>query len=203
MAGARAEISPAAGIRLGTETHHALRLKPDHPIGAGQYAKAKWAAKLRKQYGHGSQEGLIAAETGNNAVVPASMIPALTLVLPGSAAVLMAAMFLQGVRPGPLLLVMNPGFFYQIVAILLTAKIANLLIGLLLKRVFMQLMTIPSERLMAVIAILCVVCSFVITQRMFKVYVTVLFGFPGFLLRELRFPMVPSSLVSCWEIRSM
>src|SRR5690606_34837198 len=72
-------------------------------VGAwSSYAAAKKFSKNPEQFGHGSQEGLIAAETGDNAVVSASMIPTLTLALPGSAAaaVLIAAMMIHGIRPG-------------------------------------------------------------------------------------------------------
>src|SRR5690606_27841609 len=87
------------------------------------YAAARKFSKKPEEFGKGSQEGLIAAETGDNAVVPAAMIPTLTLALPGSAAaaVLIAAMFLHGIRPGPMLMIENPTFFYNVVAMLLLA----------------------------------------------------------------------------------
>ena len=71
------------------------------------YAAAKRASKEREKFGHGSIEGLMAAECGESACVPGAMIPVLTLAVPGSApaAVLMAAMFIHGLNPGPMLLV--------------------------------------------------------------------------------------------------
>jgi putative tricarboxylic transport membrane protein len=157
------------------------------------YAAAKRASKHPEQFGKGSQEGLIAAETGDNAVVSAAMIPTLTLALPGSAAaaVLIAAMYIHGVRPGPMLMVENPAFLYQIVAMLLLATLANLFFGLTLTKLFIQVLRVPRERLMAVVYVLCVVGSFAITQRMFDVYVMLGFGIVGFLLREMRYPMAP------------
>ncbi len=157
------------------------------------YAAAKRASKHPEEFGKGSQEGLIAAETGDNAVVSAAMIPTLTLALPGSAAaaVLIAAMLIHGIRPGPMLMVENAPFLYQIVAMLLLATIANLIFGLSLTKIFIKVLAVPRERLMAVIYILCVVGSFAITQRMFDVYVMLIFGVVGFLLREMKYPMAP------------
>ncbi len=157
------------------------------------YAAAKRASKHPEEFGKGSQEGLIAAETGDNAVVPAAMIPTLTLALPGSAAaaVLIAAMLIHGVRPGPMLMQENPIFLYQVVAMLLLATLANLVYGLSLTRLFIKVLQVPRERLMAVIGVLCVVGSFSITQRMFDVYVMLFFGVVGFILREMKYPMAP------------
>ncbi|HEV7276668.1 MAG TPA: tripartite tricarboxylate transporter permease [Devosiaceae bacterium] len=163
-------------------------------VGAwASYAAARRGSKERHLFGKGSQEGLIAAETGNSAVIPGAMIPTLTLALPGSAAaaVLIAAMFIHGIRPGPLLMVENPGFLYQIVAILLLSTIAIAIFGLSLTRPLLLVLQVPRERLMAVIYVLCVVGSFAITQRMFDVYVMLFFGVVGFILREMKYPMAP------------
>ncbi|GHA23768.1 transporter [Devosia pacifica] len=163
-------------------------------VGAwASYAAAKRVSKEADQFGKGSQEGLIAAETGNSAVVPGAMIPTLTLALPGSAAaaVLIAAMFIHNIRPGPLLMVENPEFLYQIVAILLFSTLAILVFGLSLTRPLLKVLAVPRERLMAVVYVLCVVGSFAITQRMFDVYVMIAFGIIGFILREMKYPMAP------------
>ncbi|KKB07901.1 tripartite tricarboxylate transporter permease [Devosia chinhatensis] len=163
-------------------------------VGAwASYAAAKRTSKEKHLFGKGSQEGLIAAETGNSAVVPGAMIPTLTLALPGSAsaAVLIAAMFIHGIRPGPLLMTENPEFLYQIVAILFFSTIAILVFGLTLTKPLLTVLSVPRERLMAVVYVLCVVGSFAITQRMFDVYVMLGFGIVGFILREMKYPMAP------------
>tara|TARA_R110002020_G_scaffold115609_4_gene265701 strand:- start:5838 stop:7352 length:1515 start_codon:yes stop_codon:yes gene_type:complete len=163
-------------------------------VGAwASYAAAKRASKAPQMFGRGSQEGLIAAETGNSAVVPGAMIPTLTLALPGSAAaaVLIAAMFIHGIRPGPLLMTESPETLYQIVAILLFSTLAILVFGLTLTKPLLTVLAVPRERLMAVVYVLCVVGSFAITQRLFDVYVMVGFGIVGFILREMKYPMAP------------
>ena len=163
-------------------------------IGAwDSFAAARRGYKERHLFGKGSQEGLIAAETGNSAVIPGAMIPTLTLALPGSAAaaVLIAAMLIHGIRPGPLLMVENPSFLYEIVAILLLSTIAITIFGLSLTRPLLLVLQVPRERLMTVVYVLCVVGSFAITQRMFDVYVMLFFGVFGFILREMKYPMAP------------
>ena len=157
------------------------------------YAAAKRFSKHPEQFGKGSQEGLIAAETGDNAVIPGAMIPTLTLAIPGSAAsaVLIAAMFIHGIRPGPMLMIENPTFLYQVVAMLLLATAAILAYGLLLTRLLIKVLLVPRERLMAVVYVLCLVGAFAITQRMFDVWVMLAFGVIGFVLREMKYPMAP------------
>src|SRR5690606_23357799 len=71
------------------------------------------------------------------------------------------------------------------------ATLANLIFGLSLTKVFIKVLSVPRERLMAVIYVLCVVGPFAITQRMFDVYDMLFFGIVGFLLREMKFPMAP------------
>jgi putative tricarboxylic transport membrane protein len=157
------------------------------------YAAARRKSKEREKFGKGSVEGLVAAETGNSAVIPGAMIPTLTLALPGSAAaaVLIAAMFIHGIRPGPMLMIENPGFLYQIVGILLLSTIAITIYGLSLTRLLVKVLLVPREKLMPVVYVLCVVGAFAITQRMFDVYVMIAFGLIGFVLREMRYPMAP------------
>lgn len=163
-------------------------------IGAwASYAAARRASKEKELFGKGSVEGLTAAETGNSAVVPGALIPALTLAIPGSApaAVLIAALFIHGVRPGPMLMIENPTFVYEVVAILLLATVAILIYGLSLTKLLVRVLLIPREKLMPVIYVLCVIGPYAITQRMFDVWVMVAFGILGFALRQMKYPMAP------------
>jgi putative tricarboxylic transport membrane protein len=157
------------------------------------YAAARRASKEKEKYGKGSIEGLMAAETGESACVPGAIIPVLTLAVPGSApaAVLMAAMLIHGLNPGPNLMLQTPEFFYQIVAMLLIADMSKLFYGLTLVRPLLWILLVPRERLMPVVFVLCVVGAYAITSRVFDIYVMLVFGFLGFALRELKFPMAP------------
>ncbi|XWN29876.1 MAG: tripartite tricarboxylate transporter permease [Devosia sp.] len=163
-------------------------------IGAwASYALARRTSKERNDFGKGSVEGLTAAETGNSAVVPGALIPALTLAVPGSApaAVLIAALFIHGVRPGPMIMIEQPAFVYQVVAMMLLATIAITIAGLLMARPLLMVLRISRERLMPVVFVLCVIGPFAITQRLFDVYVMLFFGIVGFLLRRMGYPMAP------------
>ena len=157
------------------------------------YAAARRASREREQFGKGSIEGLIAAETGNSAAVPGAIIPVLTLAVPGSApaAVLLAAMFIHGVRPGPLIMIEFPGFVFEVVAMVFLASLAILLWGLLLTRPMLMVLRVSRERLMPVVFVLCTIGAFAIAGRLFDVWVMLGFGILGFALREMRFPMAP------------
>ena len=157
------------------------------------YAAAKRASKEADKFGKGSIEGLMAAETGDNACVPGAVIPVLALAVPGSApaAVLMAAMLIHGVNPGPLIMMENPQFVYEVVVMMFLASIGILIYGLTLTRPLIWILQFPKLLIMPVVFVLCVVGSYAIAQRMFDVYVMLAFGVIGFVLRRLNFPMAP------------
>jgi putative tricarboxylic transport membrane protein len=157
------------------------------------YAAARRASKERKKFGRGSVEGLMAAEAGNSAAVPGAIIPVLTLAVPGSApaAVLLAALFIHGVRPGPLIMIESPQFVYQVVAMILLASLAILLYGMVLTRPLLKVLLVRREKLMPVIFVLCTIGAFAIASRLFDVWVMLGFGVLGFALREMRYPMAP------------
>lgn len=157
------------------------------------YAAARRASKRKDLFGRGSREGLIAAETGNNAAVPGAIIPVLTLAVPGSApaAVLLAAMFIHGVRPGPLIMIETPSFVFEVAAMLFWASVAILILGLLLTRPMLFVLRVRREYLMPVIFTLCVVGAFAIAGRVFDIWVMLGFGLLGFALREMKYPMAP------------
>jgi putative tricarboxylic transport membrane protein len=157
------------------------------------YAAAKRASREADLFGKGSVEGLLAAETGNNAAVPGAIIPVLTLAVPGSApaAVLLAAMFIHGVRPGPLIMIEFPGFVFEVVAMIFYASFAILILGLLLTRPLLLVLRISRERLMPVIFVLCTIGSFAIAARIFDIWVMLAFGVIGFGLRAMGYPMAP------------
>lgn len=157
------------------------------------YDMARRSSKEGAKFGTGVVEGLIAAETGNNACVAGAMIPVLSLAVPGSApaAVLLAAMLIHGVRPGPLIMVEFPDFVFKVVAMVLLASSAMLVLGLSLVRLLVKVLTVPRTKLMPIIFTLCVVGSFAIQSRTFDIGVMVVFGLLGFYLREMEYPMAP------------
>ena len=157
------------------------------------YAAAKRGSKEKEKFGKGSIEGLMAAETGNNAATPGAIIPVLTLAIPGSApaAVLLAAMFIHGIRPGPLIMQETPEFVYGVVIMLALATVAMWVLGMLLTRPLLYVLRVPRWIMMPIVFVLCVIGPYAITQRLFDVWVMFGFGLFGFLLREMSYPMAP------------
>ena len=157
------------------------------------YAAARRASDEKDEFGKGSVEGLIAAETGDNASIPGGIIPALALAIPGSApsAVLMAAMIIHGVQPGPMLMVNQPQFVYDVVAMTTLATLGMLFFGLFMVRPLLKIIQIPRSVLMPIIFVMCVVGSFAIASRLFDIWLMVAIGVCGFLLRRQNYPMAP------------
>src|SRR5215470_8232841 len=157
------------------------------------YAAARRASKERDQFGKGSVEGLMAAETGDNACVPGAIIPVLALAVPGSApaAVLMAAMIIHGVQPGPLIMVNSPQFVYDVVAMMLYATLGIFVFGILLVRPLLKVLQISREIIMPIVFVLCVIGSYAIAQRLFDVWTMLGFGVVGYILRQYNYPMAP------------
>jgi putative tricarboxylic transport membrane protein len=103
----------------------------------------------------------------------------------------MAAMMIHGLNPGPNLMVESPQFFYQIIAMLVIADMSKLMFGFVLVRPLIRILLVPRERLMPIVFVLCVVGAFAITSRVFDIYVMLVFGLIGFVMRELKFNMAP------------
>ena len=157
------------------------------------YAAAKRASKEKELYGKGSIEGLMAAETGDNACVPGAIIPVLTLQIPGSApaAVLMAAMLIHGIKPGPMIMIESPQFVYDVVAMMLLATLGILLYGLVLTKALVQVLRVPPNIIMPIIFVLCVIGTYALASRLFDVWTMLLFGILGFVLRKFHYPVAP------------
>jgi putative tricarboxylic transport membrane protein len=157
------------------------------------YAAARRASKEKEKFGKGSVEGLMAAETGDNACVPGAVIPVLTLAVPGSApaAVLLAAMLIHGVRPGPMIMVENPTFVYDVVAMMFFASIGILIYGLTLTKLLVKILLVPRALVMPVIFVLCAVGSYAIASRPFDILVMLVFGIVGLVMRSMNYPMAP------------
>lgn len=157
------------------------------------YFAAKLTSKKRELFGHGSTEGIIAAETGNNASIGGALIPLLTLSIPGSApaAVLLGALLLHGVRPGPLLMVEQPDFLPMLGAILLIASCLLLVSGIIVAKFFIRVLDIPSKILMPMVAVMSVVGAYSISIRISDIYVMLGFGLIFYLFHKQKYPMAP------------
>ena len=157
------------------------------------YWAARMRSKARSLFGKGNPEGVVSAETGNNACIGGAIIPILSLAVPGSApaAVLMAAFWLHGLRPGPLMMTETPGFLYTVAIYLVASSFVMWALGLLISRFTVKILQVSPQILMPVVFIFCVVGSYVINDRIFDVWVMFGFGFVGLFLAHMKFPSAP------------
>jgi putative tricarboxylic transport membrane protein len=157
------------------------------------YAAAKAVSKERDQFGKGSIDGLMAAETGDMSSIPGHIIPALALGIPGSApsAVLMAAMIIHGIQPGPMLMIEHPQFIYDVVAMTSLATVSILIFGLFLIKPLLLVLRIKRTVLMPIIFLLCTVGAFASASRLFDIYCMLAIGIGAFFLRRRGYQMAP------------
>lgn len=157
------------------------------------YLVAKTMSKTPEKFGKGAEEGIIAAEAGNNATVGGALIPLISLGIPGSIAdaFLMGAMIIHGITPGPLLFTNNTELVYVIMGATLIANIVMFIMMMGLIRYIRRVADIPVYQLLPPILIFCVVGSFALGNRMFDVWVMVACGFLGFLMERAKVPLAP------------
>ena len=157
------------------------------------YNEVRRFSRHKARFGSGCLEGVAAPESGNNAVVGGSLVPLLTLGIPGSAttAVLLGALMLHNIQPGPLLFQTNGEIVYGIFAALLVACFAQLLFGLIGVPLWIKVISAPRPLLLAVIAVISVVGSYGYNNSIVDVWVMFCFGLLGYILRKLDFPVTP------------
>jgi putative tricarboxylic transport membrane protein len=157
------------------------------------YAAAKSLSKEPEKFGKGSIDGLMAAETGDMSSIPGHIIPSLALGIPGSApsAVLMAAMIIHGVQPGPMLMIQHPHFIYEVVAMTTLASITILIFGLFGVRPLLHVLKVRRAILMPIVFVLCTVGAFATASRLFDVYAMLAIGIIAFFLRRRGYEMAP------------
>ena len=156
------------------------------------YGAERRASKTPELFGTGKLEGVAAVESANNAVIGSSLIPLLTLGIPGSAttALIVGAFLIHGITPGPFVLQQNGAVIYGLFASLLLANVANLVIGNVGLRFFVLFLAVPRPLILSIAALLCVTGAYVSTGSMFGIGIVLAFGGLGYLLRKLDFPFV-------------
>lgn len=180
----------------GTGTGCAIGMIPGAGATVGAviaYGIEKQVSPRGKDFGTGMPEGLAAPEAAKNATTGTAMIPLLTLGIPGSAAtaIMLAALVLHGVTPGPLLFITQTHMVYTIFASLLLANLFMIVAGALVARGFASLMKVPPTVLGAFIVVLSVVGAFGVRNNIVDVYICVVFGVIGYLMKRHDFPAAP------------
>lgn len=157
------------------------------------YSTAKTFSKTPEKFGTGSEEGIIASEAANNATIGGALVPLIAMGIPGSVidAILLGALLVHSIQPGPLLFVNNPDVVYTMIA---TALVANVLMFVIMMGTvgyLAKLKSVPRAYLMPIILVFCVIGSYALGNRMFDVWVMLVFGVIGFFLDRAKVPLGP------------
>ena len=160
------------------------------------YGVAKTMDKNPESFGKGNVKGVAAPEAANNSASTGSMLPMLTLGIPGSptTAILLGGMVIWGLEPGPRLFIDQTEFVWGLIASLYAANLFALLINLAFIPAFIWVLRIPFTILAPTIFILCIVGGYAPTLDMHDVWLMLLFGVVGYLMRKLDYPMAPAVL---------
>lgn len=156
------------------------------------YNEAKRFSKHSDNFGRGEIEGVAASEAANNSAVGGTLVPTLALGIPGSptAAIILAGLLTQGVRPGPTMFEEQGEFLGVLFAALLLANLLFLVLGLAGARIFARITLIPVRILWPLVFMFSVVGAYAIRQAPFDVYLALLFGVIGFIMNRTGFSVV-------------
>lgn len=157
------------------------------------YLFAKLGSKTPEKFGKGSEEGIVASEAANNATVGGALIPLIVLGIPGSVtdAILIGALTIHSIQPGPLLFSTNPDIVWNVIAVDLVATFVMFALMLGLIRFYVRVSTIPKTYLLPLIMVFCVVGVFSLNNTMFDVWTMLGFGVVGFLMERAGFSLGP------------
>lgn len=157
------------------------------------YDATKRASKEPETFGQGNMRGVIAPEVAANACIGGAIIPVLTLAVPGSppAAMLLGAMWMHGLRPGPMLAIESPQTIPQVASFLFWAALMVGVLGLLMARLSVKVLRIPATIFMPIVAIFSVMGSYALGLNVFNVYLMFFFGVFVYFLEEMKFPVAP------------
>lgn len=156
------------------------------------YGAAMKASKTPEKFGTGMIEGVAAAESADNAVVPSSLIPLFALGIPGSviAAILIAAFILHGLTPGPLMFQQQPRLVADVYAAMLCASVILLVVGYTGQRIFALVIKAPLRLIIPGVLLLCTIGAYMETSSAFSIYIMLAFTLLGFFARKLDFSFV-------------
>lgn len=165
------------------------------------YSEARRHSKTPQLFGKGCLEGIAATESSNNAVCGGALIPLLTLGVPGDivTAIMLGALMIQGLTPGPLLFIEHPVTVYGIFAAFIIANVLMLVCGLAAVRGANKITAIPSGVLMPIVVTLCVIGGFAVNNSTFDLCIVAVFGVLGYLMLKCRFPLPPLLLAMILE----
>jgi Uncharacterized protein conserved in bacteria len=157
------------------------------------YITEKRISKHPETFGKGNIKGVAAPETSNNAATSGAFVPLLTLGIPGSGttAVLLGALLVVGVQPGPLMLTDHPDVFWGVIASMYIGNLFLLILNLPLIPFLSKILLIPKQLLISLIFVFCLIGVYAVTFNVVHLYILVFFGILGYFMRVLSFPAAP------------
>lgn len=160
------------------------------------YNEGRRSSKHRDNFGKGEPEGIMCVESSNNAVTGGALIPLLTLGVPGdvTTAVIINALVIQGIQPGPMLTTTRYDLITIILLILLLANIVMLIVGLCCARVFPYVLRVKSSILVPIIVVLCVMGAFAAANSAFDVKIAMIVGVAAYMMVKFELPLPPAVL---------
>ena len=160
------------------------------------YGIEKKTSKKPEEFGKGSIDGVIAPTSANNAALGGTWIPALVFGVPGDSitAIVLGAMLMYGLRPGPLIFKQSPDLVKGIFAIALISQFFLIPIGLLGIKVYGRILSLPRNIIMVFVLMFSVVGSYAIRNSIFDIYIMLFFGVVGYIFENLNIPLAPMVL---------
>jgi putative tricarboxylic transport membrane protein len=157
------------------------------------YNEAKRFSREPEKFGTGSLEGVAAAECANNSATGGAMVPTMALGIPGSGttAVILGALLVHGMRPGPLLFIQHTDVVYAVFIGMFFANLMFLGLGLGGAKVFSQILRVPTYVLSPIILVLCVVGTYALHNNMADVWIMLICGLVGYKMKEYGFAAAP------------
>ena len=160
------------------------------------YGTAKRFSKRGNEFGTGVVEGIAAPESANNSASMGAMVPLLTLGVPGSGstAVMLGALMMFGLTPGPLLFENNPDFIWGLIGSMYIGNLFLLILAMFAISFLVKILRVPTPILNSVVMAFILIGAYSLNNSMFDVGLTVFFGFVGFFMKKLNFPAAPMVL---------
>ena len=160
------------------------------------YMLEKKISKTPERFGHGAIEGVAAPEAANNADAQCKFIPMLTLGLPASGvmALMLGALTMQGIQPGPEVMTQRPELFWGLVASMWIGNLMLVILNLPLVGLWVKLLSVPYRMLFPAIMAFSAIGVYSVNNSAFEIYLTALFGVLGFVWAKLGFNMTPMLL---------
>jgi putative tricarboxylic transport membrane protein len=150
------------------------------------YALERRLAKDPSRFGNGAIEGVAGPESANNAAAQSSFVPLLSLGIPANAVmgVILGALLVQGVTPGPTLVANRPDLFFGVIASMLVGNLMLIVLNVPLISIFVLLLRVPGAILAPLIIVFCVVGAYTLSNSVVEVIVMIAFGIAGFFMRK-------------------